>query len=129
MLSEIKPELDSMDISLVALGHEMLGLGEFYTCGYWKGDLFVDKEKAVFQKLQTNQGNLLGLFAGDTMEAGKAATERGTEGNLEGNGFQLGGIWVFDAEGNCTYSYRSSTFGDHPSPKTVLAEAKKAAGQ
>lgn len=128
MLSEIKPELDSMDVSLVALGHEMLGLGEFYTQKYWKGALFVDKEKAVFQALGTKQGNLLGLFSKETMGAGKVATERGTEGNLEGDGFQLGGVWVFAADGTCTYSYISSSFGDHPTPATVLEEAKKAAG-
>lgn len=129
MLSEIKPELDSMDVSLVALGHEMLGLGEFYTGGYWKGDLFVDKEKVVYEKLGTGTGNLLGLMASETLAAGKAATERGTEGNMEGDGFQLGGVWVFAADGTCTYAYISKSFGDHPSPAKVLEEAKKAAAK
>jgi prostamide/prostaglandin F2alpha synthase len=118
-----------MDVSLVALGHEMLGLGEFYTGGYWKGDLYVDKQKEIFTQLGTQTGNLLGMLAGETLAAGKAATERGTEGNLEGNGFQLGGVWVFAADGTCTYAYLSKSFGDHPPPAKVLEEAKKAAAQ
>jgi hypothetical protein len=68
-----------MGVELVALGHEMLGVGEFYTSGYWGGKLYIDKTKAVFGALGTNQGNLLGLLSGQTMEAGKAATERGTK--------------------------------------------------
>lgn len=127
LLSEIKPELDTMGVSMVALGHEMLGLGEFYTGNYWKGDLFVDGEKTVFQQLRTGRGSLLGLLSKQTLEAGKAATERGTEGNLEGDGFQLGGVWVFAADGTCTYSYLSKSFGDHPPVAKVLEEAKKAA--
>jgi prostamide/prostaglandin F2alpha synthase len=118
-----------MGVELVALGHEMLGVGEFYTGGYWQGALYIDKKKEVFAQLGTNQGNLLGLLSRQTLDAGKAATERGTEGNLEGDGFQLGGVWVFDAAGVCTYSYKSDSFGDHPKPKLVLEEATKAAAR
>mmetsp|Transcript_29444 Transcript_29444/g.56556 ORF Transcript_29444/g.56556 Transcript_29444/m.56556 type:complete len:125 (+) Transcript_29444:444-818(+) len=115
-----------MGVSLVAVGHEMLGVGEFYTGGYWKGDLFVDREKKLFNLMGAKQGNLLGMLAKETLEAGAAATKRGTEGNLEGNGFQLGGVWVFAADGTCTYSYVSKSFGDHPTPALVLSETRKA---
>lgn len=112
---------------MVALGHEMLGIGEFYTGRYWKGDLFVDKQKTIFQKLGAGKGSLLGLLSKETLAAGKVATDRGTEGNLEGDGFQLGGVWVFAADGTCTYSYLSKNFGDHPTTAKVLEEVKKAA--
>lgn len=109
------------------MGHEKLGLPEFYSSDYWKGTLLVNAEKQIFERLGTKQGSLFGLFSSETMEAGKAATERGTEGNFEGDGFQLGGVWIFAADGTCAYEYISSSFGDHPSPTEVLEAAKKVA--
>jgi hypothetical protein len=41
---------------------------------------------------------------------------------LEGDGFQLGGVWVFDAAGVCTYAYTSDSFGDHPKAALVLEQ-------
>lgn len=128
-LSEIKPELDAEGVELVAIGHEMLGLGEFYMEGFWKGQLFVDTSKDIFRELNTVQGNLLGLMAKETLEAGKLATERGTEGNLEGDGFQLGGVWVFAADGCTVFEYISRSFGDHPTPQEVLEAARSAKAQ
>eukprot|EP00854_Cymbomonas_tetramitiformis_P009382 gene9382-11118_t len=58
-LSEIKSELDVEGVELVAIGHEMLGLGEFYMEGFWKGQLFVDKNKFIFRELNTAQGSLM----------------------------------------------------------------------
>eukprot|EP00239_Pterosperma_sp_CCMP1384_P007782 CAMPEP_0197847470 /NCGR_PEP_ID=MMETSP1438-20131217/6331_1 /TAXON_ID=1461541 /ORGANISM="Pterosperma sp., Strain CCMP1384" /LENGTH=114 /DNA_ID=CAMNT_0043459405 /DNA_START=471 /DNA_END=815 /DNA_ORIENTATION=- len=112
---------------MVGLGHEKVGVGEFYTEGFWKGDLFVDTANDVYKALGCTTAGLGALFAKETMEAGKLSVERGTKGNFEGDGFKLGGIWVFNKNGEVTYAYKAESFGDHPPPEKVLEEARKAA--
>ena len=116
-LSSLKTELDarSPPVRLVAIAGEHLGHEEF-TRDYWKGELLFDLGKSSIFKVMGSgrQGLLSGVmsyFTGGSVSKNWArAGSKGVAGNIEGEGFKLGGVWLFAPSG-LVYEHQEKTWG------------------
>lgn len=84
-------ELNSLGIGLYAVVHEDLGIDEFRN--YFKGQIFLDKERVFYGP---NQRRMMwtGLLRINTYTSLMSAKRQGIEGNIEGEGNVLGGVFV-----------------------------------
>ena len=94
--------LDAKGVRLIGIAGEHLGREEFVE-KYWKGELFFDMGKTSWfpavhggkKYSNTASGIFSALFGGKVAKAWKRMTSKGgIEGNLKGEGFTLGGVWV-----------------------------------
>lgn len=101
---------------LVAIAGEHLGHEEF-TQDYWKGELLFDLGKSsVFKVMGSGkQGLFSGVMSymtgGSVSKSWALAGSKGVAGNLEGEGFKLGGVWLFAPSG-LLYEHQEKTWGD-----------------
>jgi len=82
-------------ITLVAIGFETEGLEEFISHGYWMNDhVYLDFDRKLYAAMGLRRLGLMdgfGLLKGDLYSLGSTANSLGFQGNLRGDGFQLGG--------------------------------------
>ncbi|KAI9292788.1 hypothetical protein K502DRAFT_355798 [Neoconidiobolus thromboides FSU 785] len=124
ILSELKDEFDELNIKLVAVGFEDVGLGDFLSGGYWDWQILIDDERSVHKaldlpKLPVSAG-LKDLMSSATRAAIAAAQKAGISGDLKGDGFQLGGTFVVEKEtGKLLYEFRQLGAGAYTSSKEI----------
>ncbi|KAJ9052756.1 hypothetical protein DSO57_1031034, partial [Entomophthora muscae] len=124
LLSELKPEFDALDIKLIAIGFENVGLEDFLSGEYWDWEILVDNERSVhialdLKKVPVSAG-LKDLMSSATRAAIMAATKAGIQGDLKGDGFQLGGTFVIEKEtSKILYEYRQLGADSYTSLKEV----------
>ncbi|KAJ9080386.1 hypothetical protein DSO57_1025595 [Entomophthora muscae] len=124
LLSELKPEFDALDIKLIAIGFENVGLNDFLSGGYWDWEILVDNERNVHTSLDLKKVpvsvGLKDLMSSATRAAIMAATKAGIQGDFKGDGFQLGGTFVVEkATSKLLYAYRQVGAGSYSSLKEV----------
>ncbi|KAJ9052758.1 hypothetical protein DSO57_1031036 [Entomophthora muscae] len=124
LLSELKPEFDALDIKLIAIGFENVGLNDFLSGGYWDWEILVDNERSVHTSLDLKKipvsAGLKDLMSSATRAAIMAATKAGIQGDLKGDGFQLGGTFVIEkGTSKLLYEYRQVGAGSYSSLKEV----------
>ena len=61
-ISLIQPQLKEHNVRLIGIGLEPLGLQEFLDGNFFAGELFVDKDKKAFSKLNFKRLSFLQLF-------------------------------------------------------------------
>jgi prostamide/prostaglandin F2alpha synthase len=98
---DLHPILKKNNVGFVGVGLEQFGLEEFRDGKYFTGDLYVDQGKKAYRILQLPD---LGWIKGITSIFSRSAkswndeTKRmGVQGNLKGDGFQLGATYVVGA--------------------------------
>jgi len=85
----------------VGIAGEHLGREEFLE-KFWKGELFFDMDKKTWfpavhggKKKTNTAGGVLSLLTGGVVsKAWKRSQGKNIEGNLKGEGYTLGGVWV-----------------------------------
>jgi prostamide/prostaglandin F2alpha synthase len=96
--NELQPILKKNNIGLVGIGLERLGLEEFQSGNYFSGDLYIDQGKKAYQILGLPYlGWLKGItevFSRSTKAWNDETKKMGVQGNLKGDGFQLGATYV-----------------------------------
>lgn len=99
---ELHPILQKNNVGFVAVGLERLGLEEFQAGKFFTGDLYIDEGKKAYQRLQLPYlGWIKGittLFTRSTKAWNDETKKMGIEGNLKGDGFQLGGTYVLGSK-------------------------------
>jgi len=124
-LSSLKPQLDQVDVGLVGVGPEFLGVEEFAKEGYFKGDLYVDESRQLYQAMKTTRASAFSLLRPAVWSSISKSKEKGFSGNLVGDGLQLGGTFVFDCEsGRLLFAHYQDHFGDHANLDEVLQVVK-----
>ncbi|KAJ9052760.1 hypothetical protein DSO57_1031038 [Entomophthora muscae] len=124
LLSELKPEFDAMKIKLIAIGFENVGLEDFLSGGYWDWEILIDNERSVhtaldLKKVPVSTG-LKDLMSSATRAAIAAANKAGIQGDLKGDGFQLGGTFVIEkGTGELLYEFRQVGAGSYTSLKEI----------
>ncbi|KAJ9090494.1 hypothetical protein DSO57_1001952 [Entomophthora muscae] len=125
LLSDLKPYFDELNVRLVGVGFEEVGLQEFMDGKYWEWDLFLDPSRSVHSALRLET---MGLLQGlrdvaslATRMATAAASRMGLIEELGGDGFQLGGTFIITPTRGVVYEYRQVGTGTFPSIKDIIA--------
>ncbi|KAM4032290.1 peroxiredoxin-like 2A isoform 1-T2 [Anomaloglossus baeobatrachus] len=124
-LSQLKPELDKLGVPLYGVVKEKIGTEIEDFQPYFKGDLFLDVKKRFYGP-QKRKMMLLGFIRLGVWQNFRRAWKGGFEGNLEGEGLILGGMFVVGS-GNqgILLEHREKEFGDKANLTAVLEAAKK----
>lgn len=115
-LEELK--IENQNIRVVAMSFEAFGEGSdsdrsFEAGGFWTGPLYVI-DKRIYEKLFGRKGltdSFFGLLDMDK-DAVAAAKLAGIQGNLRGDGFQLGGQILVNTQGEVIFEHKQKRYGD-----------------
>jgi len=77
----------------------------------------------VYNALGCSVASKFSILKPAVLLAGARASNAGFTGNYKGDGWQLAGTFVMDADGTVVYSHLQQHFGDHAPPAEVLAAA------
>eukprot|EP00924_Labyrinthula_sp_SR-Ha-C_P007055 augustus_masked-scaffold_8-processed-gene-8.6-mRNA-1 protein AED:0.56 eAED:0.57 QI:0/0/0/1/1/1/2/0/184 len=118
-ISSIKPILDKHNVRLVGIGLGYNSLDGFVEGNYWRGnELYVDEEKSLYKALKLGNGKLTDLFDSQVKENKKKAAH--VDGNMSGDGMQMGGTYVIEKGGKILYEFQQKKWGDHPEVEDLL---------
>ena len=96
--AELHPILKKNNVGFVGVGLERLGVEEFQSGHYFSGELFIDQGKKAYQLLNLPYlgwiKGITGIFSRSAKSWNDETKKMGVEGNLKGDGFQLGGTYV-----------------------------------
>lgn len=129
----------SEHVRLVAIAGETLGHEEF--AEYWDGELFFDVGKRhIWPVLQTGFFSKMGVVGGalsyylggsvsknmtrfkESSRVHRGKTGRGIKDSGKGEGYTLGGLWVFGSPSQgMLYEFKERSWGDHAQIEDVLA--------
>ena len=118
-LTSLEPKFSERNFSLYAVVHEDLGVEEFRS--FFKGEIFLDKEKRFYGPSERRMGLIKGLFSPSVWSSAIRAYRKGFSGNFKGEGRILGGLYVIGA-GNkgIIFNHQETYFGDHASEDAIL---------
>eukprot|EP01132_Coremiostelium_polycephalum_P002223 gene2223-2740_t len=116
-LSSIKPRLDSMGINLIGIGFESLGLNEFIQGGFFNGEIYIDKTRAVYRALNIKRmgfwESAIGLADSKFSTYRNRAKQMNIPSNFRGDGLQLGATLVVGpTPQGALYDFRQQKFTD-----------------
>ncbi|XP_074089112.1 peroxiredoxin-like 2A [Macrotis lagotis] len=123
-LSSLKPQLDQLGVPLYAVVKENIGSEVENFQPYFKGKIFLD-EKKKFYGPQKRKMKFMGLIRLGVWQNYFRARNQGFSGNLEGEGFILGGVYVIGSgKQGILLEHREKEFGDKVNLASVLRAAK-----
>lgn len=124
-LSSLKPQLEELGVPLVAVVKEDVGAEIRDFRPHFAGDIYVDKKKHFYGPLQRRMG-ALGLIRLGVWQNFIRAWRSGYQGNLNGEGFILGGVFVIGpGDQGILLEHREKEFGDKVNTADVLEAVKK----
>jgi len=85
------------------------------------GPLLVDPELRAYRAAGLRRGRVEVLSPRLGLNALRALSRGYTQGSVQGDPWQLGGVFVFKAGGALTYRYASREAGDHPPVTEIVA--------
>uniref|UniRef100_A0A3P8XY71 Peroxiredoxin-like 2A n=1 Tax=Esox lucius TaxID=8010 RepID=A0A3P8XY71_ESOLU len=125
ILSSLKPQLDELGVPLYAVVKEDMGTEIQNFRPYFSGEIFVDEKRHFYGPRERKMGLLAFLRVGVWMN-GLRAFKRGFLGNVFGEGFVLGGVFVIGAgQQGILLEHREMEFGDKVNILEVLKAARK----
>jgi len=124
-LSSLKPKLDELGVPLYAVVKEQIRTEVQDFQPYFKGEIFLD-EKKKFYGPQRRKMMFMGFVRLGVWYNFFRARNRGFSGNLEGEGFILGGVFVVGSgKQGILLEHQEKEFGDKVNPVSVLEAARK----
>lgn len=124
-LSSLKPKLDELGVPLYAVVKEQVKTEVQDFQPYFKGEIFLD-EKKKFYGPQRRKMMFMGFVRLGVWSNFFRARSGGFSGNLEGEGFILGGVFVVGSgKQGILLEHREKEFGDKVNLASVLEAAKK----
>uniref|UniRef100_A0A3P9LS01 Peroxiredoxin-like 2A n=1 Tax=Oryzias latipes TaxID=8090 RepID=A0A3P9LS01_ORYLA len=124
-LSSLKPQLEELGVPLVAVVKENLGSEIQDFRPHFAGDIYIDEEKRFYGPLQRRMGGL-GFIRIGVWQNFIRAWKSGYQGNMNGEGFILGGVYVIGAgEQGIILEHREKQFGDKVDTADVLKAIQK----
>uniref|UniRef100_A0A9J7X3A7 Peroxiredoxin-like 2A n=1 Tax=Cyprinus carpio carpio TaxID=630221 RepID=A0A9J7X3A7_CYPCA len=124
-LSSLKPQLDELGVPLYAVVKENEGTEILDFRPHFAGEIFLDEKQAFYGPQQRKMG-VLGFIRLGVWQNFIRAWRSGHQGNMNGEGFILGGVFVIGSgEQGVLLEHREKEFGDKVSIQSVLEAAKK----
>ncbi|KAM7385571.1 hypothetical protein PAMP_001650 [Pampus punctatissimus] len=124
-LSSLKPQLEELGVPLVAVVKENVGTEIRDFRPHFAGDIYVDEEKHFYGPLQRKMGGL-GFIRLGVWQNFMRAWRSGYQGNMNGEGFILGGVFVIGpGDQGILLEHREKEFGDKVETADVLEAVKK----
>ncbi|KAG1936992.1 peroxiredoxin-like 2A isoform b [Pimephales promelas] len=124
-LSSLKPQLDKLGVPLYAVVKENVGTEIQAFRPQFAGEIFLDEKQAFYGPQQRKMGGL-GFIRLGVWQNFIRAWRSGYQGNMNGEGFILGGVFVIGSgEQGVLLEHREKEFGDKVSLESVLEAAKK----
>uniref|UniRef100_A0A673K2L6 Peroxiredoxin-like 2A n=1 Tax=Sinocyclocheilus rhinocerous TaxID=307959 RepID=A0A673K2L6_9TELE len=124
-LSSLKPQLDELGVPLYAVVKENVGTEIQDFRPHFAGEIFLDEKQAFYGPQQRKMG-VLGFIRLGVWQNFIRAWRSGHQGNMNGEGFILGGVFVIGSgEQGVLLEHREKEFGDKVSIQSVLEAAKK----
>ncbi|KAM4636341.1 peroxiredoxin-like 2A isoform 2-T2 [Discoglossus pictus] len=124
-LSSLKPQLDQLGVPLYAVVKEKISTEVEDFQPYFRGEIFLDEQRRFYGP-QKRKMMLLGLVRLGVWQNFRRAWKGGYEGNLEGEGFVLGGVFVIGSgKQGILLEHREKEFGDKSNLTAVLEAARK----
>uniref|UniRef100_A0A8C6FZ65 Peroxiredoxin-like 2A n=2 Tax=Moschus moschiferus TaxID=68415 RepID=A0A8C6FZ65_MOSMO len=123
--SSLKPKLDELGVPLYAVVKEHVKNEVKDFQPYFKGEIFLD-EKKMFYGPQRRKMMFMGFVRLGVWQNFFRAWNGGFSGNLEGEGFILGGVFVMGpGKQGILLEHREKEFGDKVNLTSVLEAARK----
>lgn len=124
-LSSLKPQLDELGIPLYAVVKEDVGTEVKNFRPYFQGEVFLDEKRCFYGPRERKLGLLAFLRVGVWMN-GVRAFRNGFVGNVLGEGFVLGGVFVIgQRQQGILLEHRETEFGDKVNIEDVLQAVRK----
>jgi len=126
-LSSLEPRLSKLGVPMYAVVGETLGADEF-EAKFWKGKgVFLDSERTFYGPKIRKMG-LWGMLRIETWLNIYKSKQLGTAGNLEGDGYHLGGVFVLGpGEQGIVFEHREGSWGDNVNTTQVMEAVEKMA--
>ena len=108
---------------MYGIGVEHFGYEEFKEGKFFNGKLFVDEGKTIYKALgypSKSLSNLWKLFQEGSRRRYKQASNAGVQGNLRGDGLQLGGTVIVAPSGEVIYHKPQEFYGDDPQNEELV---------
>ncbi|GAA6214557.1 redox-regulatory protein FAM213A-like [Lates japonicus] len=126
-LSSLKPQLDELGVPLYAVVKEDVGTEVQNFRPYFKGEIFLDEKRRFYGPRERKMGLLAFLRVGVWMN-GLRAFKKGFMGNVFGEGFVLGGVFVIGrGQQGILMEHREIEFGDKVNIEDVIQAARRIA--
>mmetsp|Transcript_6756 Transcript_6756/g.10686 ORF Transcript_6756/g.10686 Transcript_6756/m.10686 type:complete len:134 (+) Transcript_6756:284-685(+) len=120
-IASLAPVLQKHNVRLVGIGLGYNSLDTFMEGKYWgDNELYVDDGKELYKKLGLGQGGLRMLLDKEVRELNNKAKLKNVDGNLKGDGMQLGGTYVVAQGGDVLMEFQQEKFGQHPTKESIL---------
>lgn len=124
-LSSLKPQLDELGIPLYAVVKEDVGTEVKNFRPYFQGEVFLDEKRRFYGPRERKLSLLAFLRVGVWMN-GVRAFRNGFVGNVLGEGFVLGGVFVIgQRQQGILLEHREIEFGDKVNIEDVLQAVRK----
>uniref|UniRef100_A0A672GWS7 Peroxiredoxin-like 2A n=1 Tax=Salarias fasciatus TaxID=181472 RepID=A0A672GWS7_SALFA len=124
-LSSLKPQLDELGVPLYAVVKEDVGTEVQEFRSYFKGEIFLDEARRFYGPRERKMG-LLGFLRVGVWTSGLRAFRKGFTGNVLGEGFVLGGVFVIGREyQGILLEHREIEFGDKVNIEDVISAARR----
>lgn len=126
-LSSLKPQLDELGVPLYAVVKEDVGTEVQNFQSFFKGEIFLDEKRRFYGPRERKMGLLAFLRVGVWMN-GLLAFKRGFMGNILGEGFVLGGVFVIgQGQQGILLEHREIEFGDKVNAEDVIRAVRRIA--
>ncbi|KAI1887062.1 hypothetical protein AGOR_G00202160 [Albula goreensis] len=123
-LSSLKPQLDELGVPLYAVVKENIGTEVQDFRPYFAGDVFLDEKKRFYGPRERKMGVLAFIRLG-VWKNGLRALRNGFLGNIYGEGFVLGAVYVIrPGQQGIALEHREMEFGDKVNILDVLRAVK-----
>ncbi|CAL8303103.1 unnamed protein product [Lota lota] len=123
-LSSLKPQLNQLGVPLYAVVKEDVGTEILNFKPFFNGDIFLDAKRRFYGPRERRMGLLAFLRVG-VWTNGLRAFRNGFMGNVFGEGFILGGVYVLGpGEQGIILEHREIEFGDKVNILEVLKAVK-----
>jgi prostamide/prostaglandin F2alpha synthase len=111
-------------LSWNAIGLAKLDYEDFLQGNYFRdGKIFIDENKETYKALKLPSKGFFsgyGMLSPSLYKMANQASKQGISGNMKGDGFQLGGTFIVDVNGNVIYSHLQNGYADYPKEEDLI---------